>query len=267
MKNSHWTLPVLTYHHVGERRRGVEPTLTITPEQFDHQLNWLKSHGYTTISALHLHEVLKGRTVMPPQPVLLTFDDGYKDLCEFVFPALLARGFTATVLLVTGRLGEASSWDETAGWASLPLMSREDVRKWAEQGIDFGAHSRTHPSLTEISDEALVPELSGSAADLHQILQKEVICLAYPHGHHNAAVRSLTARYFGLAFSCEEGLNDSTVDHFRIRRTMVRPRDGMKAFAHRLSHGMSPFYDLHEWRARLRLRSRWKRVKGLLNVA
>jgi hypothetical protein len=102
---------------------------------------------------------------------------------------------------------------------------------------------------------------------LHQILQKDVISLAYPHGHHNATVRCVTAKYFGLAFSCEEGLNDSSIDHFRIRRTMVRPRDGMNAFAHRLSHGMSPFYDLHQWRARLRPRSRWRSTKGFLNVA
>jgi peptidoglycan/xylan/chitin deacetylase (PgdA/CDA1 family) len=260
MLNSRWSLPVLTYHRIGPFVRGVEPTITVAPRQFENQLSWLKSHGYQTLTAFHLSEVLKGRAVMPPNPVLLTFDDGYEDLCEYAFPALLANHFNATVFVVTGRLGQINTWDQAVGWSALPLMSADQIRQWAKETIDFGSHSKTHPVLTELSEVELESELSGSAQELSLILGRKATCLAYPHGRHSAVVRSVAARYFDLAFSCEEGPNDANTDRFAIRRTMVRPKDGLRSFSHRVLKGASPVYDLQQWRAQARLRSRFKDI-------
>jgi peptidoglycan/xylan/chitin deacetylase (PgdA/CDA1 family) len=260
-------MPVLTYHRIADPEQGVEPTLTVSAEDFHEQLNWIKHHGYTSITASHLSEALAGRATMPPRPVLLTFDDGYRDLCDFAFPALAASGLSATVFVVTGELGQFSSWDKAFGWNPLPLMSSEQIRQWSGRGIDFGAHSRTHRDLTRIPPEDLVSELEGSALDLSQILDKKVSSFAYPHGRQNAIVRSLAERYFSLAFSCEEGLNTTGIDQMRIRRTMVRPRDSMHAFSHRITKGVSPVYDLRNWRAKARIRSRFRDILSWLRFA
>lgn len=260
-----WRLPVLTYHRIGDRRHGLEPTGTITLNDFEKQLSWLKHKGYNTISGTHLNEVLHGRATMPTSPVLLTFDDGYRELCDNALPAVVANGFNATVFVVTGRLGQTNTWDEAAGWAPLPLMSAEQIRHWAEQGIDFGSHSQTHSVLTEIAEEELISELSSSAQELGKILERKVTCFAYPYGRHNATIRAMTARYFDLAFGNEEGLNSVLTDRLRIRRTMVRHGDNLSVYSRRLSKGRSPFWEFRELRVQARLRSRLNCIRNWLH--
>lgn len=253
---SYHSLPVLTYHRIGKFTHNVEPTLTISPEEFENQLGWLKRNNYNTITAEFLNQVIQGREAMPPRPVLLTFDDAYEELCEYAFPRLLANGFTATVFVVTGRVGQTNIWDQANGYSSLQLMSAEQIRHWAERGIDFGSHSRTHPVLTDVMEADLFSEVGNSAEELGSILGRKIACFAYPHGRHNKTVRAVTAKCYDLAFCTEEGLNDAGTDRSRIRRTMVRPKDSLHMFSHRVSNGTSPFYDLRQWRAEARLRSR-----------
>lgn len=256
--SNQWNLPVLTYHRVGEPKPGMERTISITVDEFGNQLDWLKRNQFSTITACHLDEVLAGRASLPPNPVLLTFDDGYRELCEFALPALIDHGFLATVFIVTQRLGQASTWEKAAGREPLPLMSKKQICEWAGRGIDFGAHSRTHRALPEIQENELAGEIAGSGDDLSVILNRKVTSFAYPFGRQNARVRSAAEARFSLAFSCIEGLNDTRIDRMQIRRTMVRPKDSMRAFAHRLSKGTSPLSDLGNWRAQARLRSRFQ---------
>jgi peptidoglycan/xylan/chitin deacetylase (PgdA/CDA1 family) len=262
-----WKLPVLTYHRIGDLKPGLEPTGTITFKEFEKQLSWLKHAGYETISASHLNEVLQGRGIMPARPVLITFDDGYEELCEGALPALISNGFKATVFIVTKRIGQTNAWDEAAGWGSVPLMSEDQICHWSQQGIDFGSHSRTHSVLTKMSDAELISDLSASAQELGRILQRRVACFAYPYGRSNAVVRAVTARYFDLAFGGEEGLNAFDSDRFKIRRTMVRLGDDIGVFLRRLSNGRSPFWQFRDLRAQVRLRSRLDDVRDWFHSA
>lgn len=253
--NPEWLLPVLTYHRIGEPSRQ-EPPGTISPRTFRLHLECLKDQGYTTVTADNLRQALQGRACMPPRPVMLTFDDGYADLATHAFPAMLSAGCTGTVFVVTSRIGRTNTWDQARGWRALPLLSAEQIRFWAERGIEFGAHSRTHPHLTRLSPTDLAAELGGSAHDLSCLLGRAACSLAYPHGAHNTAVRDIAVRHFDLAFGCQEGLNHPGSDPWRIRRTMVQAADALNDFCYRLERGRSPIHDRQHWRARLRLRTR-----------
>jgi glycosyltransferase involved in cell wall biosynthesis/peptidoglycan/xylan/chitin deacetylase (PgdA/CDA1 family) len=246
-------LPVLLYHHVGPQRPGTYPELTISPERFARQVLWLASRGYVGIRPSDWQAWRLGAGPLPDKPVLLTFDDGYADLADFALPVLERHGFGAAVFVVTGEVGGTNRWDEEQGAGTHRLMSADQMREWSARGIEFGAHSRAHSNLTELSDADLASELSGCASDLADLLGRPPAAFAYPYGYYDERVTERVRQTFDLAFTCDEGMNDLRTDPHVLRRTMVQPGDVWPDFGLRVRLGWSPIERL---RGRLRLRTR-----------
>ena len=251
-------LPVLMYHHVGPARPGTFPEWTGSPKQFERQMHWLARRGYTGIRPADWIKWLREGKGLPEKPVLLTFDDGFEDLVEYALPVLRRYGFGAAVFIVTGQVGGTNTWDEAQGSATHRLMTAEQIRHWATQGIEFGAHSRTHADLTTLSAQELENEVVGSRDDLAKILGAPVTSFAYPFGSYNQAVHECAQGAFSLTFRADEqspGVNYLCTDPHDLQRTTVHPTDSLADLECRARWGYSP---IHEWRGRLRLRSRFK---------
>ena len=251
-------LPVLLYHHVGPEYQGSVLGLTVPPERFKRHVRWLAQRGYTGICPADWLRWCREGKGLPAKPVLLTFDDGYADLVEYALPVLRRYGFGAAVYIVTGQLGGINSWDVARGCAPLRLMTAEQIRYWAERGIEFGAHSRTHADLTDLPLNELRNEVAGSSDDLEKILGARVVSFAYPYGFKSPQVVECARQVFDIAFGIdpqEPGINDLLTDHHLLQRSMVQPADTVIDIAFRVGLGYSP---LHNLRARIRLRSRLK---------
>lgn len=256
-------LPVLLYHHVGPLRLGTTPGLTISPERFERQVRWLARRGYTGVRPADWLRWRREGTGLPDQPILLTFDDGYADLADYAFPALRRYGFGAGVFIVTGQLGGTNAWDEARGAATHRLLTAEQILYWATQGIEFGAHSRTHADLTTLSAPELAKEVVGSRDDLANLLGSQVVSYAYPYGFYNQAVVDCVREAFDLAFIADddnEGLNHLLTDPHLQLRTMVQTNDSWLDLECRARWGYNPLLNL---RGRLRLRTR---LKGAASV-
>jgi GT2 family glycosyltransferase/peptidoglycan/xylan/chitin deacetylase (PgdA/CDA1 family) len=249
-------LPVLLYHHVGPPQPGTPPSLTVSPQRFEQHVRWLSRRGYQGILPTDWVRWRQEGAGLPEKPVLLSFDDGYADLAEYAFPVLRRYGFGAAVYIVTGQIGGTNAWDQSTGSEARRLMSAEQIRHWARQGIEFGAHSRTHADLTTLSGRELADEVVGSKKDLESILGSPVVSFAYPFGFHNPeAVHSVRAN-FDLAFGVDSespALNYLVTDPHLLERTMVQPNDSVLDIECRARWGYSPIQRL---RTRLRLRSR-----------
>ncbi len=180
--------PAVLYHHIGPTRPGTYPDLTISPEQFERQIRWLASKGYVGILPSDWLRWRRDGTGLPEKPVLLTFDDAYDDTAQYALPILRRYGFGAAIFVVTERLGGTNTWDEAEGCGTLKLMTAEQIQSWAERGIEFGAHSRTHPDLTKLSAIECRDEVAGSKRELSALLGSPVVSFAYPYGELNAAV-------------------------------------------------------------------------------
>jgi glycosyltransferase involved in cell wall biosynthesis/peptidoglycan/xylan/chitin deacetylase (PgdA/CDA1 family) len=251
-------LPVLLYHHVGPLRPGTVLGLTVSPEQFERQVRWLARRGYTGIRPSDWVRWRREGKGLPDKPILLTFDDGYADLAEYALPVLRRYGFDAVVFIVTGQLGGTNAWDEARGSGTHRLLTCEQIRYWATQGIEFGAHSRTHADLTTLSAKELAEEVLGSRDDLADLLASRVASFAYPYGFYNQAVGECVRGAFDLAFIADdnrEGLNHLLTDPYLLLRTMVQSNDSLLDLECRARWGYNPLLNL---RARLRLRSRLK---------
>ncbi len=115
----------------------------------------------------------------------------------------------ATELGVPAPAGQVLSWDE--------------LRAVAGDGITLAPHSRTHPLLDRVDGDRLADELSGSLADLEREVGQAPPALAYPSGSSSAAVvAAARAAGYELGFTTRRGLNRiGRTDWLRLRRINV----------------------------------------------
>jgi hypothetical protein len=143
-------------------------------------------------------------------------------------------------------------------------MTAEQIRSWDEQGIEFGAHSRTHADLTKLSEADCRTEIIGSKNDLADLLGSPIVSFAYPYGEYNDAVRNIVREQFDLGLSTLEGINYLRTDPYLLRRACTRPSDGLIGFLINVWWGGQE--RINSWRVKLRVRTRFKRILGVFHV-
>ncbi|WP_052887869.1 polysaccharide deacetylase family protein [Thermogemmatispora carboxidivorans] len=168
-------VPILMYHHVSPAptHNLLDFSLTVTPRTFAAQLDYLKSHGYHTITFNQLFNALYFDAPLPPHPIILTFDDGYEDVYRYAVPLLQAHGFSGMFYIITGFVGATG------------YMSWNEVRNLLAQGMQVGSHTVHHTSLgwIIIGDPQLTQqELQASQATLQQHLGIPIQQFCYPSG-------------------------------------------------------------------------------------
>lgn len=72
-------------------------------------MGWLRGHGYRSIGLDDLAAGLTNQNGFPAAPVVITFDDGFRDFYTNAFPILSETGFTASMFLPTGLLLHSTS--------------------------------------------------------------------------------------------------------------------------------------------------------------
>jgi len=251
-------LPVLMYHHIGPSVPGTHPDLTVTPAQFERQLGWLKSRGYTAILPTDWLDYVSLGKALPKRPLLLTFDDAYADLAEYCFPLLEKYSFKAVVFVPTAEIGGTNTWDQPIWPEPHKLLSAEQIRFWSGRGIEFGAHSRTHPDLTKLSVAECEGEIVGSKSDLAAVLGRPIVSFAYPFGENHEASRKIVRQEFGLGFGTEEGMNNLRSDRHLLRRIYIGPNDSLLEFA--LFVRLDGAKRVRDRLSRFRIRTRLKNV-------
>jgi glycosyltransferase involved in cell wall biosynthesis/peptidoglycan/xylan/chitin deacetylase (PgdA/CDA1 family) len=214
-------LPIMLYHHIGPAVPGTFPELTISRAEFERDLCFFKRHGYNTITPTDWLAWCDRGTPLPSKPLMLTFDDAYEDLASYCFPALKRYGFTGVVFVPTANIGGANDWDFAHGSAPQCILSAKQIRSWAEQGIEFGAHTRTHADLGTLTDDELDDELEGSRRDLEAITGRPVIAFAYPFGRFGERELERAGRCFELCFTIDQGINTLHTDRRRMQRSMM----------------------------------------------
>jgi peptidoglycan/xylan/chitin deacetylase (PgdA/CDA1 family) len=215
---------VLMYHGVAEVPEDPN-NLCVTPTRFAEQMTWLKRHGLhgvgigTLVDAIHAG---RARGL-----VGITFDDGYVNVAEVALPVLLRHGFTASMFIISGRLGGTNEWDEGPAW---PLMSADQVGRLAEAGMEIGSHSATHQRLAGLGAGPLEAEVSGSRASLGQLIGAPPRGFAYPYGSMDAAARQ-AVRDAGYDYACAVQTPISELGFMALPRVYVGQRDDARRMA------------------------------------
>jgi peptidoglycan/xylan/chitin deacetylase (PgdA/CDA1 family) len=192
-------IPILLYHKIGRPPVGARvPGQYVSPPLFRRHLAYLRGRGYHSVSLSRLTQPL---SALPPKPVVITFDDGYRCLHEHALPALEEYGFTATVFLVAGGLGGVNYWETAVGDAEEPMLGPTEIAEMGAAGLEFGSHTLNHPHLTSLPPAAAAREIADAKAILEDHLGEPCRSFAYPYGDWNQAVRNLVAAA-GHEFAC-----------------------------------------------------------------
>ena len=167
--------PIMMFHHVSD----VIPTdilgksLTVKNTLFQQQLEYLQQHDYHTITFNQLFDALYFGGPLPVHPIILTFDDGYKDVFAFAYPLLKEYGFTGTFNIISGRVG-------TPGY-----LSWDDIWGMLAGGMEVASHTVHHYSMGPLVAYAPAEaqyELQGSQATLQKQLGITIQQFCYPSG-------------------------------------------------------------------------------------
>jgi peptidoglycan/xylan/chitin deacetylase (PgdA/CDA1 family) len=214
-------VPILMYHNLGRPPRGARlRKLYVRPALFAAQMLLLKIMGHRGVSMREAMPALRGET--DEKLVAITFDDGYEDTLRIGLPILQRLGFTATCYVVSHCVGGEKRWDSEHVGARKPLMSVDDLRRWAAAGMEVGAHSRTHPSLPCCDDATLQSEIPGSRRDLEELLQQPVTQFCYPYGDVDDRVaHAVKAAGYDAATTTRRARARCRDDLHRLPRVMV----------------------------------------------
>jgi peptidoglycan/xylan/chitin deacetylase (PgdA/CDA1 family) len=234
-------VPILMYHQVTPSPLPQFRKYAVTTEAFDRQLAWLAARGYAPVTMEALYRHRSGAEALPPRPVVLTFDDGYRDCLDYVAPILQARGFTATFFVVGKLAGKTSRWLLAERGIELPLLDWDAVRTLRAAGNECGSHAMSHTRLTRLSAKDCREELKSSRRKLEDELGEEVRHLAYPFGDYDESVRAIAGEC-GYATACSVRLGWSPPDDdlLALRRIHVHGEAELTDFADKFRRLRTP---------------------------
>lgn len=248
---------VLAFHDV---RANVRASFETSPEgtaiderTLSEVFAWLRYNGYHPVSLQQVIDARGGGKPLPPRPVLLTFDDGYRSAYTKVFPLLKRYNYPALMALVTSWLEVPEG--QPVHWGDKPAP-RADFLSWPEAAemarsglVEFASHSdamhtgiaanpqgnllpaaATHgydPKTGRYEDdETYVRRVEADLRRSRELIEKrtgaKVRSMVWPYGAYNAAALKASERAgMPITFTLDDGANTPSVPLARIRRALA----------------------------------------------
>jgi len=165
-------VPILEYHVLGRPQTEVPyPDLYVPRANFRKQMNWLEEQGFEAVTLEAVEGAWYHGGTLPPKPMVISFDDGYRPQYTFALPELRKHGWPGVLNL------KAEGSD----------LYTSNVEAMLEAGWELAAHTINHSDLTTLEGETLEEEVAGS----REILQREygvsVENFCYPAGRFDEA--------------------------------------------------------------------------------
>lgn len=226
---------VLMYHSIGTTP-GPEknPGLYVAPRMFRFQMWYLKMAGFRVVPLRDILAFLAGKR-RDENLVALTFDDGYRNFLDNAYPVLREYDYPSTVFVISDLIGKENIWVHRSPRFREKLLGWDDIAYLSRNRVDFGSHTKTHPSLTGLPPQDLFEEIQGSKRLIEERLQSPVGFFCYPYGEYDeevlCAVRK--AGYLG-AVTTKRGYVYRDDSPFEIERVPIKLTTGYLSFVKRV---------------------------------
>ena len=206
-------VPILMYHYIrdaeGESELG--KNLSVSPENFDDQIKYLKDDNFQSLVLSELadpeRKALSKIYFQNKKPLVLTFDDGYEDAYLVAFPLFKKHQFVGTffpIIDYINKEGRLKNWQ---------------IEEMKKASMEFGSHTLTHPDLTKISPDDAREQIFNSKND------SETFC--YPAGKYDDGIIQLVRQAgYKIAVTTKIGIareNSSFLELPRIRVENTSP--------------------------------------------
>jgi peptidoglycan/xylan/chitin deacetylase (PgdA/CDA1 family) len=166
-------VPILEYHVLGHPPEGAPyPELYVGRTDFEKQMDWLEERGYEAVTLEQVQEAWYHGATLPPKPIVISFDDGYRPQFTFALPTLRKHGWAGVLNL------------KAAG----SELYESNVKAMIAAGWELAAHTIHHLDLTELGPEELKEEVAGSRKILQEEFKVPVDNFCYPAGQFDETV-------------------------------------------------------------------------------
>lgn len=203
------------YHYLSTPPQGADAVrldLSVPPERFEAHLRALRDEGYTSISLHDLALALQIGYPLPENPLIITFDDGYRDNYTNALPLLCRYGFTATFFLITSLID-----DERPEYVTWDQVVEMDAA-----GMEMQAHGYTHVDLRGRDVDYLIWQMLGAKEAIEARTHKPVRFFCYPSGKYDdLAMEVLHSAHYWGALTVNEGAEHPSDRMFQLERIRV----------------------------------------------
>ncbi|HVD38906.1 MAG TPA: polysaccharide deacetylase family protein [Solirubrobacterales bacterium] len=166
-------VPILEYHVLGRPQTEVPyPDLYMPRASFTKQMDWLQEQEYEAVTLEEVEDAWFRGGELPPRPVVISFDDGYRPQYTFALPELRKRGWPGVINL------KAEGSD----------LYESNVRAMLAAGWELASHTIDHSDLTTLDPESLQREVSESRRILRHEYDVPVANFCYPAGRFDSEV-------------------------------------------------------------------------------
>ncbi|MBI3813684.1 MAG: polysaccharide deacetylase family protein, partial [Nitrospinae bacterium] len=243
----------LAYHRVSDDR---DESVSASIENFSKQISFLIKH-FSIIPLARLIESIENKEPLPLNPVVITFDDGYKDVFINAYPVLKKYNLPATVFITTDYIEEKDlpynpplPYGERVGacprsiYRGVRGMSWDDIQEMANNNILIGSHTISHPALSNLSDDEIERELRESKEIIEKHTGKEARLFSYPYGGRgffDERVKEIL-KECGYRCGCSTiyGINDFKSDLFELKRIPINYYENETIFLIKLFGLLNP---------------------------
>lgn len=217
-------IPILDYHNF---TREESSSYKINIVEFEKQMDYLAAHNYSVISLSELLEGLRAGQ-LPPKPIVITIDDGFKSTYTLAYPVLKKYNFPATLFIYTNFI-EKNSYS----------LAWEEIREMTRHNIEIGSHTLSHCNLLKHKkDENYETYLARIRKEI--FLSKEILeakigvkikHFAYPYGVYDPIIKNLAiqAGYEGI-LNANRMNNTLTADPFSLNRQIIFGNNSFNSF-------------------------------------
>lgn len=225
------------YHSVSGN--GYTDALTIDSGQLELHFQYLGAKGYQTILLSELIAYYEHRRPLPPNPVLITFDDGFRNNYLLAYPLAEKYQVKINFFLVPSFIKSGIYREETC-------MNEEDIRRLNPSLVEVGLHSYTHSSYAELNPSRIATDIDDCLASLKDMKIPFQPCLAYPYGAYprrkgydqTRLFQILEEKGVRLAFRIGNRINRLPLRRpFLIQRLDIKGNESFRRFQASLAFG------------------------------
>ena len=205
---------IILYHRFGEDEY---PSTNIRLAEFDAHIKELTSGGYTVLPLIDVLSAIRDGKPLPERAVAITIDDAFASIYSEAWPRLKKAKLPFTIFVATEPIDSKSSG----------MMSWDQLRELAANGVGIGAHSVTHLHMVEADDARNRRELAESNRRIAEELGKPAEIFAYPYGEASAHVIAL-AKEAGYRFALGQhsGVVDASGNDYFLPRFAINEAYG-----------------------------------------
>jgi peptidoglycan/xylan/chitin deacetylase (PgdA/CDA1 family) len=245
----HYTgaVALLLYHGIGSGTDG-DGGYTTSPERFAEQLAMLQAADMHSVTARDVAAALAGRTTLPPNAVMISFDDGRSDAMMYADPLLRQSHMQATMFVIASAADDPGiyyvSWDDLRGYRATGRWDLESHS--AASHFEWEVGGRLLPTLTSIEAGETIEayrrrvsqDFAEASSQIHSRTGALPVAFAYPFGAHGtgydhrtndprlgAILRAEIASEYEIAFDQDDqaswGLAACDADPYHLHRLEI----------------------------------------------